>query len=136
MSPLQTQSSMVCHEGILYKGTLARSPRCSTRPRTPAAVDQHAAKCLEKAVRSFTVMRSRCRLSRADVSFRHLLPVFRVVLCLSATASKLATLWNCSAAHELLLCIGKFPFSKADNSPLYKLCKLLEFLLISSWRHT
>ncbi|GFX79567.1 hypothetical protein TNCV_825561 [Trichonephila clavipes] len=55
MSSMQPQTSMVCREGILYKGTLARYSRCS-RPRrideayisTPAAVDQRAANCLEK----------------------------------------------------------------------------------------
>ncbi|GFX72027.1 hypothetical protein TNCV_1892341, partial [Trichonephila clavipes] len=51
--------------GILYKDTIARNPRCSSRQRidevdisTPVAVDQRAANCLEEAVRSFTVMRS------------------------------------------------------------------------------
>ncbi|PRD33449.1 UNVERIFIED_CONTAM: hypothetical protein NCL1_17557 [Trichonephila clavipes] len=83
MSPLQTQLSMVCHEGILYKGTLARSPRCSTHPHTPVAVDQRAANILEEAVWSFTVMLSRCQLSHTDVTFRHQLPVFRVVRCTS-----------------------------------------------------
>ncbi|GFV13079.1 uncharacterized protein TNCV_4714041 [Trichonephila clavipes] len=57
--------------GILYKGTLARNPRCVRRRRideanisTPVAVDQRAANCLEEAVRSFTTMRSRCRSLR------------------------------------------------------------------------
>ncbi|GFX56700.1 uncharacterized protein TNCV_494481 [Trichonephila clavipes] len=52
---------------ILYKGTLARNPRCSRRRRideadisTPVEV-QRAANCLEEAVRSFTAMQSRCR---------------------------------------------------------------------------
>ncbi|GFT36324.1 uncharacterized protein TNCV_3464761 [Trichonephila clavipes] len=77
-------------KGILYKGNLARNPRCSRRQRidkaeisTPVAVDQRAANCLKEAVRSFTVMWSRCRSSRADVTFRRPLPVFRVVRCLS-----------------------------------------------------
>ncbi|GFX27958.1 uncharacterized protein TNCV_773431 [Trichonephila clavipes] len=76
--------------GILYKGTLARNIRCSRRRRieevgisTPVAIDQPAANCLEEAVRSFTTMRSRCRSSRADVTFRHPLPGFRVVRCSS-----------------------------------------------------
>ncbi|GFT43424.1 uncharacterized protein TNCV_814791 [Trichonephila clavipes] len=74
--------------GILHKVTLARNPRCSRRRpideaeiKTPVAVDQHAANCLEEAVRSFTVMRSRCRLSGADAIFYRPLPVFRVVRC-------------------------------------------------------
>ncbi|GFX26616.1 uncharacterized protein TNCV_4536271 [Trichonephila clavipes] len=71
--------------GILYKGTLVLNPRCSRRQRidevdiiTPVAVDQHAANCLEEAVRSFTTMRSRCRSSCADVIFRRPPPVLRV----------------------------------------------------------
>ncbi|GFV83539.1 uncharacterized protein TNCV_5120291 [Trichonephila clavipes] len=90
MSPLQTQPSMVCRKGILYKGTLARNPRCSRRQRTdeavistPVEVNQRAANSLEEAVRSFTTMRSRCRSSCADVTFRRPLPVFRVVRCSS-----------------------------------------------------
>ncbi|GFX77759.1 uncharacterized protein TNCV_1106761 [Trichonephila clavipes] len=66
----------------------ARNPRCSRRLRideadisTPVAVDQRAVNCLEEAVRSFTAMGSRCRLSRADVTFHRPLPVFRVVRC-------------------------------------------------------
>ncbi|GFX04187.1 hypothetical protein TNCV_3973361 [Trichonephila clavipes] len=47
-----------CVRGILYKGILARSPRCSRRLRideahneTRVAVDNCAASCLENAVR-------------------------------------------------------------------------------------
>ncbi|GFW91248.1 uncharacterized protein TNCV_736631 [Trichonephila clavipes] len=68
--------------------TLARNPRCSRRRRidkadisTFVAVDQRAANCLEEAVRSFTTMWSKFRSSHADVTFRHPLPVFRVVWC-------------------------------------------------------
>ncbi|GFT26465.1 hypothetical protein TNCV_3603291 [Trichonephila clavipes] len=43
---------------------------------TPVAVDQRAANYLEEAVPSFTTMWSRCRSSRADVTFHRLLPVF------------------------------------------------------------
>ncbi|GFU30075.1 hypothetical protein TNCV_3262821 [Trichonephila clavipes] len=39
--------------------------------------DQRAAKCPEEALWSFTSMRSRCRSSQADVTFRHPLLVFR-----------------------------------------------------------
>ncbi|GFU76616.1 uncharacterized protein TNCV_1272651 [Trichonephila clavipes] len=77
-------------KGILYKGTLARNPRCRRRRRideadiiTPVAVDQCAANCLEEAVRSLTTMWSRCRWSRSDVTFHRPLPVFRVVRCSS-----------------------------------------------------
>ncbi|GFY08748.1 uncharacterized protein TNCV_5006611 [Trichonephila clavipes] len=76
--------------GILYEGALASNPRCSRRQRideadisTPVAVDQRAANSLEEAVRLFTTMRSRCRSSYADVTFRRPLPVFRVVQCSS-----------------------------------------------------
>ncbi|GFY09568.1 uncharacterized protein TNCV_4322461 [Trichonephila clavipes] len=76
--------------GILYKFTLARNSRCSRCRRideadisTHVAVDQRAVYCLEEAVRLFTAMRSRRRSSRADVTFRCPLPVFRVVWCSS-----------------------------------------------------
>ncbi|GFW99978.1 uncharacterized protein TNCV_3079751 [Trichonephila clavipes] len=71
---------------IRYKGTLARNSRCSRRQRigeadirTPVAVDQRAANCLEEAVRSFTAVRSRYRSPCTDVIFRRPPPVFRVV---------------------------------------------------------
>ncbi|GFX12556.1 uncharacterized protein TNCV_3156771 [Trichonephila clavipes] len=90
MSPLQTQLSMVCHEGIQYKGTLARNPQCSRSQRideagigTLPAVDQGDYNCLEEALQSFIVMRSRCRSTSADVIFRRPLPVFPVVPCSS-----------------------------------------------------
>ncbi|GFX45632.1 uncharacterized protein TNCV_176251 [Trichonephila clavipes] len=81
---------MVCREGILYKGALARNPRGRRRRRideadisTLVAEDHHPANCLEEAVRSFTAMRSRCRSSRADFTFLRPLPVFRVIRCSS-----------------------------------------------------
>ncbi|GFY14141.1 uncharacterized protein TNCV_3613301 [Trichonephila clavipes] len=74
----------------MYKGILACNTWCSRRQRiddadisAPVALDQRAANCLEEAVRSFTAMRSRCRSSSADVTFRHPLPVSRVVRCSS-----------------------------------------------------
>ncbi|GFU89929.1 uncharacterized protein TNCV_164141 [Trichonephila clavipes] len=75
--------------GILYTGTLARNSRCSRCQRidediiTPVAEDQRAANCLEKVVRSFIDIRSRCRSSPADVTFHRPLPIFRVVRCSS-----------------------------------------------------
>ncbi|GFW84779.1 uncharacterized protein TNCV_680671 [Trichonephila clavipes] len=70
----------------MYKGTLARNPRCSRRRRidktdisTLVAIDQRAVNYLKVAVRSFTAMGSRCRPSCADVTFHCPLPVFRVV---------------------------------------------------------
>ncbi|GFV30658.1 hypothetical protein TNCV_1777111 [Trichonephila clavipes] len=47
-------------------------------------------------------MWSKCRSSRSYIAFRCPLPIFRVVGHQS-TASKLTSLWNCSAAHEFLL---------------------------------
>ncbi|GFX88479.1 uncharacterized protein TNCV_2279471 [Trichonephila clavipes] len=46
---------------------------------TPVAVDQRAANCLKEAVRSFTAMQSRCRLSLSDDTFCRPPPVFQVV---------------------------------------------------------
>ncbi|GFW80555.1 uncharacterized protein TNCV_2416571 [Trichonephila clavipes] len=93
--------------GILDKGTLARNPWCSRHRRidevdisTPLAVNQHAANCLEEAVRSFTAMLIRCRSSRADFTFRHPLPVFRVLRCSSVHC------FQTRITVELLCCIG------------------------------
>ncbi|GFW82233.1 hypothetical protein TNCV_3817141 [Trichonephila clavipes] len=53
------------------------------------------------------------------------------------TTFKLASLCGTVALHTSSYCaIGKSSFSKADNPTPFKLHKLLEFLLISSWRHT
>ncbi|GFX58276.1 hypothetical protein TNCV_4050341 [Trichonephila clavipes] len=49
------------------------------------ALAQRAFNCLEEAVRSFTTMWRKCRSSCA------------------VTASKLTSLWICSAGHEFLL---------------------------------
>ncbi|GFU31565.1 uncharacterized protein TNCV_3539521 [Trichonephila clavipes] len=64
----------------------ARNLWCSRRQRndeadisTHVAVDQRAVNCLEEVVLSFTARQSRCRSSRADVTFRRPLPVFRVI---------------------------------------------------------
>ncbi|GFV80285.1 uncharacterized protein TNCV_4956881 [Trichonephila clavipes] len=75
MSPLQTQTSMVCREGDrrIDEADISK----------PVAIDQRAANCLEETVRSFTAMPSRCRSSRADVTFHRPLSVFRVVRCSS-----------------------------------------------------
>ncbi|GFX44915.1 uncharacterized protein TNCV_3429641 [Trichonephila clavipes] len=81
---------MVCREGILNKGTLARNPRYSRHRQidkadisTPVAVDQRASNFLEVAAQSFTAKWSRCQSPPTDVTFRHPLPVFRVVRCSS-----------------------------------------------------
>ena len=63
MSPLQTQPSTVCREGILYKGNISLSPWCSRRRwidkadiSTSIAVHQHTANSLKEAVKLFTAM--------------------------------------------------------------------------------
>ncbi|GFT89173.1 uncharacterized protein TNCV_3085511 [Trichonephila clavipes] len=76
---------------------------------TPVVVGQPAANCLEEAVRSFPVMWSRCRSSRADITFRRPLPVYRVVRYSSVHCFQTpitVAVW-CSAEHELLLCDRK-----------------------------
>ncbi|GFX34902.1 uncharacterized protein TNCV_2328421 [Trichonephila clavipes] len=114
--------------GMLYKGTLARNPWCSRHRRidqadicTPVAVDQRAANCLDEVVRSFTAMWSRCRSSRTDITFRLSLPVFPRS-ARQSTSSKLASLWNCFAAQELLLrdrkvLLLKSPYSTPAQTP-------------------
>ncbi|GFS70799.1 hypothetical protein TNCV_1232021 [Trichonephila clavipes] len=97
MSPLQTQPSMVCCEGIPYKGTLARNLRCSRRRRI--GVD---------------------RLALTSPSVVHC-QFFELFGVCQSTASKLVSLWNCSAAHELLLSDKIFSSSKADNPPPFNL---------------
>ena len=97
---------------ILRKDTLTRSAGYSRRQRIDEvhisiliALDQHASNYLEEAVRSLTAVRSRCRSSRADVSF-HRYSQFSScsVLVGSLLLSDIfASLWKYSAAHELLL---------------------------------
>ncbi|GFW29473.1 transposable element Tc3 transposase [Trichonephila clavipes] len=53
----------------------------------------------------------------SSVTFRRPLPVFRVFGVRRFTASKLASLWKCSAAHELYCVIEKFSSLKTDNPP-------------------
>ncbi|GFX32755.1 uncharacterized protein TNCV_888931 [Trichonephila clavipes] len=107
--------------GILYTGTLVHDPRCSRRQRideadinTPVAVNQRAANCLEEAVRSFITVQNRCRSSRADVTFRRPLPVFRVVRCSSVHCFHCGTVQLLTSSY---CAIGKFSFSMADNPP-------------------
>ncbi|PRD31560.1 UNVERIFIED_CONTAM: hypothetical protein NCL1_23207 [Trichonephila clavipes] len=95
--------------GIQYKSTLARNPWFFRRRRideadisTPVAVDQRAANCLEEAVRSFTTMRSKCRSSYTEVTFRRPLPIFRVVRCSSVHCFQTritVELFRCTRAH-------------------------------------
>ncbi|GFY04475.1 hypothetical protein TNCV_4415631 [Trichonephila clavipes] len=71
---------------------------------TPVAVYQRAANYLEKSVRSFTAGVDRHALTLPFVVSCQFLELFGAR---RSTASKLASLWNCSAAHELLLCDRK-----------------------------
>ncbi|GFT12458.1 uncharacterized protein TNCV_4336211 [Trichonephila clavipes] len=66
----------------------------------PVAVEQCAVNCLEEAVRSFTVMRSRCQSSRADVTFRRPQPVFQVARCSSGHCfqTRITVSPNCTRA--------------------------------------
>ena len=129
---------------ILYKGTFARSPQCSRRRcideagnNTRIAIDQCAANCLEEAVLSFAAMCSRCLSSSADVTLRRSLPVLQVALCSSLHCSQTpitVELYHCTRA----------PIARLENPSSwkpkilfsFKLCKLLEFFFLPSWRHT
>ncbi|GFU28594.1 hypothetical protein TNCV_468031 [Trichonephila clavipes] len=95
------------------------------------AVDQRAANCLDEAVRSFTTM-WRFQSSLADVTFRHSLPDFRVVLCSSVHCFQ-----TCITVEiELILRDRKILLLEGRLSPPFKFRKLLKCLLISSWMHT
>ncbi|GFV76085.1 uncharacterized protein TNCV_4671741 [Trichonephila clavipes] len=87
---------------------------------TLVAVDQHATNCLEEAVRSFTVTRSRCRSSRADVTIRRPCQFFEFG-ARRFTASKLASLCGTVSLHRSSYCvIGKSSFLKVDDPPPFK----------------
>ncbi|GFX43354.1 uncharacterized protein TNCV_4873741 [Trichonephila clavipes] len=107
--------------GILYKGSLARNPRCSRRRRideadisVPVAVDQRAANCLGKVY-------GHSPPYGAGIN-RHALTSPSVVHCQffelfgarrSPASKTCITLWNCSTTHELLLRDMK----ETDNPP-------------------
>ncbi|GFV07222.1 uncharacterized protein TNCV_1312201 [Trichonephila clavipes] len=85
MSPMQVGRWFAMRGGILYKVPFERNSWYSRRRRiheadsTLVAVDERVATCPEEAVGSYTALRSRSRPSRADVTFRRALLVFRVV---------------------------------------------------------
>ncbi|GFV01618.1 hypothetical protein TNCV_2962111 [Trichonephila clavipes] len=96
---------MVYLRRILYKGILARSSRYSRhRPIDLAESSSSRRKgclnCLEVTVRPFKDMRTRCLSSHVDVTTSSF---FELSDACRSTASKLASLCNCSVAHELLL---------------------------------
>ncbi|GFT43057.1 uncharacterized protein TNCV_3768981 [Trichonephila clavipes] len=90
---------------ILYKGSFARHPQCSRRQRideadisTPVAVDQWAAwRKLWGDSPPCGAGADRGALTSPSVDHCQLFGARR------STASKLASLWNDSTAHELLL---------------------------------
>ncbi|GFU72080.1 uncharacterized protein TNCV_2976651 [Trichonephila clavipes] len=91
----------------MYKGTLAHNPRCSKRRcigevniSTPVAVDHRAANCLEDHSPPCGAGVASCVLTSSFVIHCQFFKLFAVR---RSTASKLASLWNCSTAHELLL---------------------------------
>ncbi|GFV80192.1 retrovirus-related Pol polyprotein from transposon TNT 1-94 [Trichonephila clavipes] len=84
------KARLVARGNTQLRGTVSRTPRRSRRRRIdegdisiPVAVNQRAANCVKEAVRSYTGIRSRCRSSCTDVTFRRPLPVFPVVQCSS-----------------------------------------------------
>ena len=96
--------------GILYKGTLAHSLRCSRRRRideadisTPVTVDQRVANCLGKLY-SYSPPCGAVvdRSALASPSIVHC-QIFESFGARRSTASKLVSLWNCFVAYELLL---------------------------------
>ncbi|GFW88576.1 hypothetical protein TNCV_828451 [Trichonephila clavipes] len=52
-----------------------------------------------------------------------------------STASQLASLWNCFAAHELVLYDRKILLHEGRRFSPFKLHELLKIHTISSWRH-
>ncbi|GFT99724.1 transposable element Tcb1 transposase [Trichonephila clavipes] len=116
--------------GILYTEILSRSLLCRRRRRkkineadinTSVAVDQRAANCLGETIQSVTGMQTSYLSSRADVTFYRPLPVFQDVRCSLVTASKLASLLNCSTAHELILSDRKILFQEGRRLSSFKL---------------
>ncbi|GFX79621.1 uncharacterized protein TNCV_826091 [Trichonephila clavipes] len=114
----QIEARLICKDNLVpislsdlvLRAHCRHSRRCRRRLideayiSTPAAVAQRAANCLEKAVQSFPAMQRRCRLSHADASsFVIHCQFFELFGSRRSPAFKLASLWNCLAAHELLL---------------------------------
>ena len=120
---------------ILYKNTLTRNSRWSRRQRiyeayitTLVAVDQLDANCLEEVV----IHRHAEQVSIV-VRWRHL-PSSTVsfLSCSVIIGPLLANSHHCGTVplHTICYCVVKqFSFSKASYSPLFKLRKLLKFLL-------
>ena len=138
-----------CHlwfavRGVGYKGTLARSPRCSRHQSIgeddnsiPVAVNRRFANFLEKTLLWFTAMQSRCRSLCADVIFCRLMTIFQVFRCWSVNwfQTRITVKLFCCTQFSYSLIETSF-FSKANNPPTFKLHKLLKFLLFPTWRHS
>ncbi|GFW49006.1 hypothetical protein TNCV_3902041 [Trichonephila clavipes] len=128
---------------VLYKNTFARTPQCSRRRlideseiSTPVAIDLHAANYLKEAVRSITAIRSKFRSLSTDGTLRRT-PAC-VSSCFMIVDPLLPNSHPCGTVplHTSSYCmIDKYSLSKADNPAPFKFRKL-EFILISSWRHT
>ena len=107
--------------GILYKVTLARGQRCSRlRPideaeiSTPVVVNQLAASARRKlyghSPPAGVDRRALTSTSVVNCQFFELFGACRF------PSYKLASPWNCSAAHELLLCYWKILLLEVRNS--------------------
>ncbi|GFW56462.1 uncharacterized protein TNCV_3313981 [Trichonephila clavipes] len=92
----------------------------------PVVVDQRTANFLEEAVQLFTAMRSRCRSSRSDVTFRHPLPVFRVVPCSSVQC------FQTRITVELFRCT-QAPIAQKENPPAERSINLARSNSIICW---
>ncbi|GFU43631.1 hypothetical protein TNCV_4483111 [Trichonephila clavipes] len=132
-----------CVRGILYKGILACSPRCSRRLRIDEAhnetrvdVDHCAASCLEKL----------CGPSEPfapGVCLRELTSHFgvhsRISSCPTLVRPLLRNTHDCAAVtlHTSGYCtIRQSSFTKADDSAPFKHRNLLKFHSLSSTRHS
>ncbi|GFU90175.1 uncharacterized protein TNCV_3873791 [Trichonephila clavipes] len=93
---------------------------------TPLVVDQHAAKCLEEAERSFTAMRCRCRTSPSDVTLCCSLPVFSSCSVLVGPLHQNSLYCENVPLHMSSYCsLGKPSLSRILNPPPFKLRSLL-----------
>ncbi|GFW84906.1 uncharacterized protein TNCV_681941 [Trichonephila clavipes] len=93
---------------------------------TPVAIDQRVANCLEETVRSFTSMRSSCRSSHVDVTFRCPLSVLQVVRCSSVHC------FQTRLTGELFRCT-QAPISRYENPPSRRPIIIPHSNYISCW---
>ena len=128
--------------GILQKGVLAHSPRCSRRLQideahneTPVAINHCAANRLEEVVGSVHMTRT----DRTISSWRHIIgsiPGFPI--CPILVRLLLSNTHHCAAVTQHTsgyYTMRQSSFTKADDSPPFKLCKMLKSCSLSSKRH-